>query len=399
MKKAAYVCTFRSASPSAYFDWLANRRNSGSIQELLASFPSPGLNTPPGERTGSRWPGIYTSSNLNTAKTVSPTNSLKESRKRKCCGISIWVVILLCIVLLAVIVVAVVVPVTLVILPRQHKSGPPSLTACQRSTPCSNSGSSIVVGNNCHCICVNGFSGPICAVADNSCTTTNIASYNNASIGKSIPRLLSAASSIYSVPLDSSTLLTNFSSSNLSCGSENALINFNSMSQRRSYPIQLNLVDDQPSPSPSLPLKIIEDLSSKVLIPRASAVPSPNAITSNGIVLAAPTAANLSPSAAATSTTTASSASASTTPSSSPNVNTVGQQILDFARVAVLYILQASTLDTAVTAQGKLQQALGASTYNSSVMSAGNNITIDLGTFQIRLEDGTVVGGKMGNTP
>lgn len=70
---------------------------------------------------------------------------------------------------------------------------------------------------------------------------------------------------------------------------------------------------------------------------------------------------------------------------------------MDFARVAVLYILQSSALDTAVTAQGKLQQALGASTYNASVMSAGNNITIDLGTFQIRLEDGTVVGGKMGN--
>jgi hypothetical protein len=81
--------------------------------------------------------------------------------------------------------------------------------------------------------------------------------------------------------------------------------------------------------------------------------PASNAITSNGLVFAAPTAT----------------AGPSTTPTPSLSLgsgpypktgNAVDDATLDFARICVLYIFQLTTLNTAVIAQENIQMFLNA---------------------------------------
>lgn len=73
-------------------------------------------------------------------------------------------------------------------------------------------------------------------------------------------------------------------------------------------------------------------------------------------------------------------------------------QILDFARVATLFVFQeTSSLDTAVSAQEKLQAALTSESKGSGAKDfthaeIGNGIIVDLEKFTVDLGNGTVFG-------
>ena len=109
------------------------------------------------------------------------------------------------------------------------------------------------------------------------------------------------------------------------------------------------------------------------------------AVTSNGIIVAAPTpTASTQP--------TLSGASPSATASSSSE--TPGQRDVDFARVAVLYILQQTALSTAVDAQQKLQVQLTPGAFVSSKVSISPSISVDFSDYQVMVQ-GTVVGGQL----
>ncbi len=69
---------------------------------------------------------------------------------------------------------------------------------------------------------------------------------------------------------------------------------------------------------------------------------------------------------------------------------------LDFARVAILYVLQETGWDTAVSAQQRLQSFLSSRQTGSSV-SVTTGFGLDLQQHVLVLANGTVVGGGMGS--
>ncbi|KAL8892439.1 MAG: hypothetical protein Q9192_005615 [Flavoplaca navasiana] len=406
---------------------------SGSISDILAAFPSPSLATPTGERQSPRFPSPLGRSGLRHDHTVTPDTSEygKPSQGRRCCGLPIWAFALVCIILLLLVAAAVVIPITLIVLPRQNSNaGSGAVDDCQNSYPCANGGISVLEGNSCRCVCVNGFHGAACNTpADSGCTTANIdvdgrEKYENATLGTSITRLLDSANSNYSIPLNPSIILAKFSSQNLTCTEENALVTFNGKPQRRRRdflppssikPRQLRLNDliesRQPTPS-SL-------LDAHAIVNRAA--PAQAAVTSNGLVIAAPldpTSLDLpvsSPSATviSPSQTSPSISSSSISPSvDNPTTNTASQpltpNILDFARTVILFVFQERDLTTAVDVQESIQTifspavvstsgsegAGGEGNFNASVANVGAGIRIDWQTLTVDMGNGTTFGGR-----
>ncbi|KAF6222957.1 hypothetical protein HO133_001008 [Letharia lupina] len=226
---------------------------------------------------------------------------------------------------------------------------------------------------------------------DSSCTTSDVpvtgttGAYKNSTLGSSIPRLLTAAESNYSIPITSYTLLSLFSASNLSCSSENALVTFNSQSQRRDLDLPLLSSESHFHHRPR-----ILDLEEVVALPtRTHHHPSHileargAAQTSENIVFAAPTG-DVPP------------AAASSVPASTTDEKTVTSTVLDFARTAVLFIFQeTSSLDITTTALDKLHATLSnGKTFDASDTSAGGNITVDLSALTVGFGNGTLYGGK-----
>lgn len=372
-------------------------KGDGSISDILAAFPSPSPTTATAQRPpGWPTPSPHGKSALSRAQTPGYGSSTSQKqRRRKCCGMPVWAFILLIIILLLLIAAAVIIPITLIIIPREHKNHSPDLASCQTSLPCAQGGSSIVVESKCRCICANGFLGSSCnTAADAGCTTTNIpgpassSPYQNATLGDSIPRIFSAAASNFSIPITSYTILSLFSATNLSCASENALMTFNQKSQRRDT-VQLLLPDsDSPPGSKPVPLKEVifspsktHNHASNILHARASAQ------TTNGIIFAAPSGGESAPKSTSTSV---------SSPTTTTNERPITQQVLDFSRTAVLFIFQeTSSLDETMTALNKLQVTLsGGNTFDATQTSAGGNITVDLSALTVGFGNGTLYGGR-----
>ncbi|KAK9374872.1 uncharacterized protein V1513DRAFT_62833 [Lipomyces chichibuensis] len=116
-----------------------------------------------------------------------------------------------------------------------------TLTAseCETSLPCENNGVSVVKNNECACICVGDFGGPVCGtVSNNACAIVAIPdseSSSNVTLGTSIAPLMSndTAQQFPTVSLDVRTIFRLFNSSGVSCASQNALVTFNGLSRRR----------------------------------------------------------------------------------------------------------------------------------------------------------------------
>ena len=324
-----------------------------------------------------------------------------RGRGRRCCGLPLWGFLLLCVIILLALAAAIVIPVTLIVIPQRHDASASngqasSLGSCQQSQGCANGGTSVYNANSCQCLCADGYAGDRCTViADSSCVTTNIKVNNsvlNATVGSGLPKLFQSGQSNFNVPLDPSTLMLLFKAANLSCTSQNALVTFNGRSQRRNLPL---VEDSNHYTRPS-------SLAARTLAPRLTSVmdsasptagvpipgPASNAVTSNGLVFAAPTA-TVTPTATTTSLSYLGSGSYSTTG------NAVDDNTLDFARISVLYILQLTTLNTAVIAQENIQMFLTA--FSRSKFNVTGPIEIDFGNFSINMGNGTIVGGKGGH--
>lgn len=73
----------------------------------------------------------------------------------------------------------------------------------------------------------------------------------------------------------------------------------------------------------------------------------------------------------------------------------ITQEVLDFARVAVLYILQQEELNAAITAQTALQHFFSVQAFTNMAaanVSLGNGNLVDLLTFTVNAGNGTVGG-------
>lgn len=355
----------------------------GSISDMLSAFPVPGT-TP----TFDRFAPDYASANKG-----------RKKPGRRCCGMSIWVFVVICVLLLVLIAAAVLVPVFLIVIPQQHQAqrdatSQATLSDCSAYLPCSNGGVSLISSNVCSCICVNGFTGAQCTTGeDPGCTTGDITSgsksISNATLGTSIPRLLTGSQRNFSIPLNGTSLLSLFSANSLSCTSENALVTFNSqsMKSKRFYIVPeeepIHGKSESHAPAPTARAEMIAPKNGKR---------DPQTVgTSAGIVFQQ----------SSTTTPTASQtvvSIASSTPSSTPgDESSVSEDTLDFARIAVLFVLeQTSDLHAAIQAQQSIGDLFLQSNTSSTLPLnfGGLNVTASFDSFALSFGNGTVLGGN-----
>lgn len=351
----------------------SNKHRRSGISDMLSAFPrTPGDDTPKSRDGKFGWP-----SNLRHSHLPSESDAGEASRKKKkrACGMPLWLFLLMILLLLLLIAAAVVVPVFLIVLPRQHKHAP-SLDSCRQQLDCQNGGTNVLgTAGKCQCLCVNGFTGSTCTTQSGpGCGSTSVPGANNATIGDTIPRLLSGAQSNYSVALNDQTILGLFSATNLSCSAENALVDFKSLSTR-----SVSLLSDRDELEADIPTQTIERRQG------TSTESSDSAQTSNGIVFAAGSPTS----------------SPGTSPSSSVPAIANSTSAQDFARVAVLYVLQDSgQLNDALMAQQALQtyftsgQDSGGQSVQASNVTLQNGYSINLVSSYLRIGNGTWVGKK-----
>ncbi|KAG8534282.1 uncharacterized protein KY384_001126 [Bacidia gigantensis] len=394
----------------------------GSISDMLAAFPSPTPTASPGFSKPVGWGAAspHGKSNLSRAQTVTYGSSRSRQthrRGRRCCGMPIWAFILLLIILLLLIAAAVVIPVTLVVIPKQNKASNPTAESCKTSNACLNGGVSVVLNKQCHCICSGRHTGATCNQdPDTDCTTTSIQvqnsttspvfNYPDATLGLSIPRILEAAQANFSITLSGWRIAALFNYNNQTCTNENALITFNSKSikpkarrRRKQRSLLQSLFhphsEDQ-DPLDDSPTLVSHPSKSKTLRARASAQ------SSNGIVFAPGTAPGETGTTPASSSPTFASSPTDNTPSMS--TKPITPLILDFARTAVLFVLQETgDLGQATTAMTKINVLLGGddppanSTVETGQQSLGSQgLTVDLGALTVGFGNGTLFGGKGG---
>lgn len=336
------------------------KRRSNNVNDMLNAFPPAGN---PNAR-GSRLSLTNWSSRLRHSALPSDSDAGElEKRKRRCCGMPLWLFLLLLLVLTLLIAAAVVVPVMLlVVVPNQNDNSTSQVGSCQKKLNCQNGGANILGSDgNCECLCVNGYTGSTCSqYSEQGCTSASIGSTRNATVGEAIPRLLSDANGNFSIPLDGQQLLGLFSQSDLTCSSQNALVTFNSQSSKRS------LLDAR--------------VLASTLGERADSTTSSPTMTSNGIVYA----------------------SGSPSPVASASDDST---LLDFARVAVLYVFQDSgTLSVAAAAQENLQSFFSTGltstgqTVNAQNISLSSGFSCNLTGITLTTSNGTTIGGaRSGN--
>ncbi|KAE8148550.1 hypothetical protein BDV25DRAFT_16764 [Aspergillus avenaceus] len=379
------------------------QRGSGSLKDILASFPPPAA-TP--ENGHSSWPFFFRRSTLHQlhSRESGPRDvEEKEQKKpRRCCGLPIRGFIVLCFIVLIVILIAVLVPI-LVTAMRKHKINS-ALSGCAKTAPCENGGVSVSSGDICSCVCANGYTGSRCTMSgDASCTTTiagDGSRASNATMGSELPRLFEDSQNNYSIPLDSMTIMALFSQNNVSCTTENTLVSFRGVSNskaRRVLPVSLDAglrLQDQPESAPTI---TATNIPTRTLAARGSVS------TMNGIIFdgSEPTEVHRPPTSA---TPLADAATATATTATSTPTATVSTEVLDFSRIAVLYIFEKTgTLDAAMLSETRIEKYLGDSysssqkhncTINLSDSGLKGKYTLDFDEFHITTPSGDVIGGN-----
>ncbi|KAI4798904.1 hypothetical protein E4T44_11909 [Aureobasidium sp. EXF-8845] len=361
----------------------SDNRRSGSLSDILASFPPPGLATPTGSKGSRRGSRVPWSSNLQHSSLPSASDLGEEpERRRRCCGLPLWLFLTLLLLMVILIAAAVIVPIFLVVIPQQHSvhrsASASALAMCQKSLDCRNGGINILGSDgSCSCLCVNGFAGSECTQPSSaSCTTTTVGDMNNVTLGDSIPRLFTGSATNFSIPLNATNMLGLFASSKLTCTSENALVTFNGLSARS---VPQDASEIQPA-------------ATKVLVGRADSTSVAGAaVTSNGIVFASGSPSDAPSSSSSTSFDTS-------MPSSSSLLS--DSTTLDFARIAVLFVFQQSgQLNNAIAAQENLQNYFTSGTTSTgqqidvSSIDLGANFKANLKNHSVTLANGTVIGG------
>ncbi|KAF2228578.1 hypothetical protein EV356DRAFT_457484 [Viridothelium virens] len=370
-----------------------NRRSGSSLTDMLSAFPPPGLATPPLGSARSPNNPFRSPSNLNISQTAEDQEETpsQQKRRRRCCGMPLWVFILIMIALVLLVAAAIIVPIALIVLPKQNNSGKPapgSIQACQQQLTCQNGGTNVVSSGTCRCLCVNGFTGNQCQTQsqDPSCTSSGVpGAASNATIGSAIPRLISAANTNFSIPLDSQQILPLFTANDFSCSSENALVTFNGQSQKRSLETD---IDQEPV------LEIFPSTTHPFVYPTQFAGTSLSSFSSTSSASSASSSSAPVPQSDTSPTGTASATASS--PSSTGGSSTKST-MEDFARVAVLFVLQNTTqLSAATTASDNM-----ASFFQGGSQEAGGNVTLGNGFSAnlmsgiLALPNGIRIGGKL----
>ena len=149
--------------------------------------------------------------------------------RRKCCGMRLAVFLCLIIAAALIVIVATVIPI--VVLRAKH-STPTHVTVqqCQMTLSCQNGGASILVDSSaqCSCVCAAGFTGTRCENRDSACVAVQ-GGNNNTVIGSAIAPLIRVAETNFTQQFNLSMqrLVHQFAAANVSCTSQNSLVNLN----------------------------------------------------------------------------------------------------------------------------------------------------------------------------
>lgn len=337
---------------------------------------------------------------------------------------------------------AVVIPVEFFVIRPQtaDRQAQEALQQCRQQLTCANGGTNVVNQGVCSCICATGFSGFDCTVVDvTGCTTVALSGADDSTVtvGDAIPRLIQQAQANFSIPLSGDEVLAKLKAGGLSCSAENALVTFNGRSTRQDesparfagqgqvganaavingvfYTTVTVMVGqfttitlgNSPSPSASSPGDDNSDQAGQGSGTTFRTVISSSSFATTisvGRPTAAPTTASASATATSTVTTTMSMTSGAPLPPSA--TFSVDEDVLDFARVAVLFVLQEDSLAVAEAAQVALQKFFGAA--NAAVggssssgggvsVEAARNVTVGGGRSVDLVDFAVDVGGPEG---
>ncbi|KAI1181269.1 hypothetical protein F4777DRAFT_10152 [Nemania sp. FL0916] len=408
-------------------------KHQSGLSDMLAAFPPPASRRSMRQSMGS-WPLPRRTSRMAVGVKEQPadTDGYEQSKRgRRCCGLPLWGFLLAIFLIIAVIVAAVVVPVELLVI---KKDSAQPAGNCMEQLPCANGGTSVVSQGQCSCICSNGFTGKNCTTpAMQGCTTTTLETedntkINDVTIGQAIPRLVLEAQTNFSIPLSATSIISKFSSAGLSCTAENALVTFDGQSLRTQN--QGKSIDLSGDGSHALAIEaggmVNDDIT--LTLPAIDATITFNVPAGTGGVFvttvtigdpgdtsetgyptldphstSAPSSTAASPTTTSSPTTHTSSTPTTmytTTSSAQPTGHfTVTNSVVDFARVAVLYVLQEKSVDQASSAQnllGKFFDNAGPDTTADQArnVTIGDGNSVDLMNLYVDVGSGRVGGGK-----
>jgi len=386
-------------------------KHRSGLSDMLAAFPPPAHLVPTQSRRSFRdsmrdqvqsWPlPINFNRTVNTsqeaARNSSDSQRSDQKRGRRCCGLPRWAFILVMIGIVVLVVAAVVIPVEFFVIRKNNRgtSAEEALQQCQQQLRCANGGTNVVNDGVCACNCAGGFTGDDCTVVDEvGCTTIALASGGgggSVTIGDALPRLLSEAQSNFSIPLSATVIVPKLGDGKLSCSAENALVTFDGRATRQAVvrPDAVNaaVVDGVYYTTITIVLAPLTTFTLgapwPTLPPGGVGTSFTTSITS-GFATTFSVSRQPSPTRSPTAT---SRIMTTTTMSSGAPIPTaafaVSEEVLDFGRVAVLYILQEGSLDHAETAQVTLQRffASGATTDAARNVTVGGTRSVDLVNF------------------
>ncbi|KAJ5930639.1 hypothetical protein N7466_006132 [Penicillium verhagenii] len=366
-------------------------RNSGSLSDILASFPNP---TPDGH---SSWPVFFGRSNLRNVEPLASHDDNPETAPkpaRRCCGLPRKWFIILCILIFIIVVLAILLPVFLVAVPAQNAAD----KSCSHTTPCQNGGVSVSSGSECSCVCAEGYMGVQCSVVgDSICVTAEVNNGSidkNATMGSSIPTLLAQSDSKFGIELDAVTIMALFSLNNVTCSSENKLVAFSEVDRsssssdnaRRAILVETDTPESSDEKVTRTPSKVA-GLNGVSHVEHARAMK-----TSNGILYDSGTGTSSSSTADESTATTTSSSTATTTgtgATATATATSVPSGVVEFSQVAVLYILEKTgSMSMAQQSESEIQDYL-VDGYNSA-----SHPTVEvLGWYGIDFSNKTITAG------
>jgi hypothetical protein len=341
---------------------------------------------------------------------TTPPSSRQQKPGRRCCGLPLWGFLLLMFALVLVIAAAIIVPLEFFVIQKRDPTtttAQPELSDCQAQLTCANGGTNVVTDGVCSCICTNGFTGNDCTTSSSDgCTTTNVASsdstLNNVTLGQAIPRLIQEGQNNFSLPLSATTILSKFNTANLSCVAENALVTFDGSSTRTTTSasvvnaeVDSDIVQAENVVSVTVTImsgvaitltldsaatgdvSVIVSTLTEPLTTSGGTFSTVFATTLTNTASSTPTATTKTVTAFPTGTAITTSAATATSTASPTSTFSVTDQVLDFARVAVLFILQSETVQDAVNAQSSLQKFFTSARSTAGVtVEQARNVTI-----------------------
>ncbi|KAK4174052.1 hypothetical protein QBC36DRAFT_193269 [Triangularia setosa] len=412
-----------------------NEKHQSGLSDMLAAFPPPAQ---PGANSSRRsirnsirdhvqsWPLPMNMRSNNTSREANGPDSdpdkSDKKQNRRCCGLPLWGFIVVIVVILVIIAAAVIIPLEFFVIRKQNNGNgaQASLQQCQQQLICANGGTNVVNDGVCSCICTGGFTGFDCTTAPSpGCTTFSLSgganNMANVTVGDAIPRLIQQAQSNFSIPLDGEQVIAKLNAANMSCTATNALVTFDGSAVRQVVALaQVNDVNANAVVINGVywtTITIMAGQFTTITIDTGNPLPTPTngqastvrtVITGTGTLGSGATisirpTSTTTPTVTRTVTTTIPLSSGQTAvPTPTPGFK-VTEEVLDFARVAVLYVLQEDSLRGAEQAQIQLQNLFGRASPVVGVEEArnvtvGEGMTIDLVDWRVDLGRG-VVGG------